>query len=129
MRLMEQIRDYFIITLILSGVAMLGQAKMEVAAHHGGGRAAHAVARHVPVHVESHAIDDSHARRALEIAQRALSGHEVEATLDLQARGSFVRNPPAPTSSLPSSPFPPLALRPMPSSFVPTSRAPAACRR
>jgi len=74
-RLAEQLRDYFIIGVVMAGVAMLGNAKLEVAAHgHGHG------------HEEEHGHEEVH-HRALTVvskyAGRVLNGH-ADPTLDMQ---------------------------------------------
>ena len=75
-RLAEQLRDYFIIGLVMAGVAALGNAKAEVAAHghgHGG-------------HGDGHGHEAAHHRvltSASGLVGRMLNGH-ADPTLDMQ---------------------------------------------
>ena len=80
-RLGEQLRDYLLIALILGGVTLLGQAKMEMQAHAHG-----APAHGEPVHHEPEHHEPEHHRSLSPAVQfrRMLNGHDVDPALDLQ---------------------------------------------
>jgi len=78
-RLSEQLRDYFIIGLIMAGVAALGNAKSEVAAHgHGHDEHGHAEEHHEEVHHRALTSVSGLVGRMLN------GGHHVDPTLDMQ---------------------------------------------